>query len=266
MRLKISHHTKYHYDLPVHYSLQQARLTPKSRPSQQAIDWRITIEGGVKELEFEDQHNNVVTLIRAENGCTEIVTHAEGEVKTTDTSGIVGEHVGFAPLWYFKRQTVLTRPGPNLRKLVKTLGPATEGDIPHLHELSRLISKMVVYETDKTHVECAAEEALGHGHGVCQDHAHIFIAAARLMDYPARYVSGYLLMNGLVHQEASHAWAEAYLAGIGWVGFDVSNAISPDERYVRVATGLDYKEAAPITGLRFGDSGESMIVSLQVQQ
>jgi hypothetical protein len=81
---------------------------------------------------------------------------------------------------------------------------------------------------------------------------HIFVAAARSMGYPARYVSGYLMMNDRVHQDASHAWAEAHVDGVGWVGFDVSNGISPDARYVRVATGLDYREAAPVSGLRFG--------------
>ena len=86
------------------------------------------------------------------------------------------------------------------------------------------------------------------------------------MGIPARYVSGYLMMNDRVEQDASHAWAEVHLEDIGWIGFDVSNGISPDERYVRVATGLDYREAAPVSGMRFGDAGESLIVSLQVQQ
>jgi len=101
---------------------------------------------------------------------------------------------------------------------------------------------------------------------VCQDHAHIFITLARMLGYPARYVSGYLMMNDRVEQDATHAWAEAHIAGLGWVGFDVSNAISPDERYVRVATGLDYREAAPISGLLVGAGTEEMAVTLQVQQ
>jgi transglutaminase-like putative cysteine protease len=102
--------------------------------------------------------------------------------------------------------------------------------------------------------------------GVCQDHSHIFVAAARAMGYPARYVSGYLMMNDRVHQDASHAWAEAHVEGVGWVGFDVSNGISPDARYVRVATGLDYREAAPVSGLRFGRGGEALSIDIQVQQ
>lgn len=267
MQLKISHLTTYHYDEPVHYSLHQIRLTPCSRHGQQeVINWRTTIEGGVKELEFEDQHKNLVMLVSVKDGQTELSIRSEGEVVTTDTSGIVGENGGFAPLWLFTRPTDLTQPGANINKLVANLGDGFDGDIQRLHALSRTISETVTYEPGKTHSETTAEDALQNGHGVCQDHAHIFIAAARQMNYPARYVSGYLMMDDRVEQEASHAWAEAHLPGIGWVGFDVSNDISPDERYVRIATGLDYKEAAPISGLRFGDSDESMIVSLQVQQ
>ncbi|MDH5558044.1 MAG: transglutaminase family protein [Alphaproteobacteria bacterium] len=266
MLLKISHLTRYHYDEPVHYSLQQVRLTPKSRAGQSVVRWETTIEGGVKELEFEDQNNNHVMLVSVKDGQTELSIHCAGEVETTVTNGIVGEHGGCAPLWYFRKPTPLTQPGAHLRKLVKALGDAFDGDIERMHALSGVISKTVAYEAGRTHSETTAEDALGSGHGVCQDHAHIFIAAARLMGYPARYVSGYLMMDDRIEQDASHAWAEVYIPGVGWIGFDVSNNISPDERYVRIATGLDYKDAAPISGMRFGDSAESMIVSLQVQQ
>jgi transglutaminase-like putative cysteine protease len=67
-------------------------------------------------------------------------------------------------------------------------------------------------------------------------------------------------------QEAGHAWAEAHVAGLGWVGFDVSNAISPDDRYVRVATGRDYRDAAPVTGVSLGAGGSELSVQLQVSQ
>ena len=266
MLLKISHQTRYHYDEAVHYSLQQVRLTPHSKPGQAVLNWQTAIEGGLKELEFNDQHGNHVVLVSFMPGQTEIVIHSQGEVETKDTSGIVGEHTGSTPLWYYQRTTPLTQPGSHVKKMVKALGTQFDDDIQRLHALSSLISQSVAYETGKTHAETTAEEALGNGHGVCQDHAHIFISAARLMEYPARYVSGYLMMNDRVDQEASHAWAEAHVPGIGWVGFDVSNDISPDERYVRIATGLDYKDAAPVSGLRFGDSRETMIVSIQVQQ
>ena len=111
-----------------------------------------------------------------------------------------------------------------------------------------------------------AEQAITAGEGVCQDHAHIFISAARLLEVPARYVSGYLMMNDRVDQDATHAWAEAYVDDLGWVGFDISNGISPDPRYVRVATGRDYRDAAPVTGISFGTLAQALEVDVAVEQ
>jgi transglutaminase-like putative cysteine protease len=266
MRLKISHETKYFYEEPAKYALQQLRLTPKSRPGQSIISWDTFIQGGVKELEFSDQHNNHVVLVSVEPGATEISIKCEGEVETLDTHGVIGKQGGFTPLWFFSRVTPLTNPGKLTRELVKQLGGDFDMDVPRLHALSKMISDGVIYETDTTHSGTTAEEALEIGTGVCQDHAHIFITVARLLGYPARYVSGYLMMDDRIDQDATHAWAEAYIDDIGWIGFDVSNGISPDERYVRVATGLDYRDATPISGMRIGEGGEDMSVSLQVQQ
>jgi transglutaminase-like putative cysteine protease len=241
-------------------------MTPKPRPSQQVLSWKTVIEGGKIEAEFDDQHTNRVHLVSIEPGHSEVTITCEGEVDVRDTAGVIGPHSGFAPLWLFRRATALTRPGPHIRRLAKAVPDASIGDIPRLHALAEIIRGAVTYETGRTDADTKAEEAVEAGHGVCQDHAHIFIAAARLLGYPARYSGGYLMMNDRVEQEAGHAWAEIHVAGLGWVGFDVSNAISPDERYVRVATGLDYAETSPVSGMRFGAATESMDVKIQVQQ
>ena len=135
-----------------------------------------------------------------------------------------------------------------------------------LHGLSAAVLTAVPYAIGHTDAATGAEEALAAGRGVCQDHAHMFIGAARQLGIPARYVSGYLMMNDRVEQDAGHAWAEAHVDGLGWVGFDVSNGISPDARYVRVASGRDYAEAAPVTGISFGGSHSTLAVSLEVEQ
>ncbi|NKX43940.1 transglutaminase family protein [Roseicyclus persicicus] len=266
MRLKILHTTTYHFDRPVPYGLQQLRLIPKSRAGQTVASWAMAIDGGTAETEFTDHHQNRVSLISFDPQATAIVVQCEGEVETADLNGVTGRHGGFAPLWYFQRSTELTRAGARVRALTKGLKEEEAGDIPRLHALSARILAAVPYEIGLTQATTSAEEALEHGGGVCQDHAHIFIAAARAMGYPARYVSGYLMMEDRVHQDASHAWAEVHVEPLGWVGFDVSNGISPDARYVRVATGLDYREAAPVSGLRFGHGGEAMSIDIQVQQ
>jgi transglutaminase-like putative cysteine protease len=266
MRLKISHVTRYEFDHPVDYALQQIRLTPKSRAGQTVLSWNIRLDNAVRQCEFEDQNNNTVTLASISAGARHLEIACEGEIENTNATGIVGAHGGYAPLWYFRRATALTRPGPHLRKLAKDASATGGGELERLHELSRRIGEQVRYETGRTLSDTAAEHALEAGHGVCQDHAHIFVAAARLMGFPARYVSGYFMLTDRVDQDAAHAWAEAHVADLGWVGFDISNKVSPDLRHIRVATGLDYSEAAPVAGVRFGHGAESMIVSLAVEQ
>ncbi len=266
MFLKVNHTTCYLYDAPVDYALQQVRLTPKEREGQKILSWNIAVEGGKKELCFNDHHANHVDLISIDRGGDRVVIHVKGEVETTDTAGVIGRHQGFTPLWMFRRPTLLTTPGPKIRALLKELDTGFESAIAHAHALSALIVAHVPYATGKTDADTNAELAVVHGAGVCQDHAHIFITAMRLLGHPARYVSGYLMMNDRADQDATHAWAEVWFDNIGWVGFDVSNGYSPDDRYIRVATGLDYNDASPASGMRFGPTGESMLVELQVQQ
>ena len=215
MRLKITHQTHYRYDSSPHYGLQQLRLTPKSRAGQSVASWETQVDGGRAELAFDDQHNNHVILVSFEAGRREISVTCSGEVETADRAGVVGSHGGYTPLWLFERETSLTQPGPHLRKLIKDLGKAGSrvegearegGGIERLHSLSALIAERVRYETGKTHSETTIEDALEAGHGVCQDHAHIFVSAARLLGHPARYVSGYLMLLDRVEQDASHAW------------------------------------------------------------
>ncbi|WP_224815231.1 transglutaminase family protein [Hasllibacter sp. MH4015] len=266
MRLKINHTTTYRFDAPVTYGLQQLRLTPKSRRGQSILSWSMQVDGGQVQTEFQDHNQNHASLVSFDPSASEIRVMCAGEVETADNAGILGKHSGFAPLWYFQRMTDLTQPGDRVAALIDGLQEEVSDDIPRLHALSGRIIGAVRYEIGATEAATTAEDAIAGGAGVCQDHAHIFIAAARAMGHPARYVSGYLMMNDRVHQDATHAWAEAHVDGVGWVGFDVSNGISPDPRYVRVATGLDYREAAPIAGLHYGASGEAMSVDIQVAQ
>lgn len=265
MRLSISHTTRYAYDQPVPYALQQLRVTPKSGHGQTVHNWTVAVEGGQKEASFEDQHHNIVDLISFAPGTTQIAVHCSGVVEVEENHGVIGQHGGYMPMWMFLRETDVTKAGPMVRKLVSGVD-GEPGSLGWMHALSAAIHGAVAYETGKSEVGWTTEDVLSAGHGVCQDHAHVFIACCRHMGIPARYVSGYLMMNDRIEQEATHAWAEANVDGLGWVGFDVSNGISPDTRYVRAATGLDYAEAAPVSGTRFGTAGETLTVQVQVQQ
>jgi transglutaminase-like putative cysteine protease len=266
MRLKISHKTIYSYDQPVHYALLQLRLTPRNSAGQSVVSWRSTIAGGDRQVSFDDQFRNRVDLVLMQDtDRLEIVS--EGEVDVEDRAGVVGPGEALTPHWLFLRRTPATAPGAQLRKLARQVeGALAENQLNAMHMLSEAVGAAVTYQKGTTTAATTAEEAVQAGQGVCQDHAHVMIAAARHLGRPARYVSGYLMMEGVTDQEASHAWAEVFIDGLGWVGFDVSNAQCPDDRYVRVAVGRDYADAAPVHGLRQGDATEELCVSLQVQQ
>ncbi len=266
MRLSIHHTTAYRFDGPVKHGVQRLRLTPKETQGQKILDWQMEYQGAKEELTYDDQNFNHVTLVSVEEGAREVVVACKGVVHTEDHSGVIGHHAGHMPLWSFLGHTPLTKPGPKIRQLIASVERSDEGMVSTLHRLSAAIREAVDYGTGETHVATTAEEAVESGLGVCQDHAHVFIAAARMLEIPARYVSGYLMMDDRIEQEATHAWAEAWVQNLGWVGFDISNQISPDPRYVRVATGRDYRDAAPITGMSFGAITEDLTVNLAVEQ
>ena len=266
MRLRIAHTTRYQFGQPVAHGLQRLRLWPKTTQGQKVLAWRMTYDGAVEEVRFEDHNHNHVVLVSVVPGASEVTIRCEGVVATADNHGVIGQHSGHMPLWAFLAQTPLTRPGPKVRAIMSGLDVPRDEVVPMLHRLSALIGEAIAYLPGETSVQTTAEEAAVLGAGVCQDHAHVFIGAVRALGLPARYVSGYLMMDDRIEQEASHAWAEAHVEGLGWVGFDVANGISPDERYVRVATGRDYAEAAPVTGLSWGGGETRLAVSLAVEQ
>lgn len=264
MRLKILHRTEYRYDAPVSYALQRLRLVPRSSATQMVVDWSLTANGAHDEVHFIDGFGNDTRLFSIDGAPHTILIEARGVVETTDNSGVVGKHDGPAPLWLFQGATPLCTAGKGIAALARSV----KGDdaVEQLHQLMHLVRERIDYRIGTTHSETTAEEALAHGEGVCQDHAHVFLTAARLLGYPARYISGYLRMDDRDEQTASHAWAEAHVEGLGWVAFDCANGISADQRYVRVATGRDYRDAMPVMGIRLGQAQEELAVQITVEQ
>ncbi len=264
MKLHLHHVTSYAYSESVSVGFQQLRLTPRSSPGQVIDDWSVTIEGATRQVAFTDHHGNHIELIGIDEG-NDLTITVDGTVTTADVDGVAGQHSGSLPVDAYLRATPLTQPGNGIGILAREIEATNEPKtLNRLHLLSEWTSRYVKYEVGKTGPQTTAEQSLIGGAGVCQDHAQIFISAARLLGIPARYVSGYMMLNDRIEQAASHAWAEAYVENLGWVGFDVSNHISPDERYVRLATGLDYREAAPVSGVRMGGGDETLQVELTV--
>lgn len=266
MRLLIRHETTYRFSAPATQGLQRLRLKPKDTHGQEVREWNMRLEGAKMEAQYDDHNHNASTLVSITPGATQVSITCTGIVHTADRSGIVGPHTGHIPLWYFLRHTPLTQPGPKARALVASLGDTRENPLDAIHRLAQAVRDAIEYRKGVTDAETTAEHALACGHGVCQDQTHALVCAGRLIGVPMRYVSGYLLMNDRIEQEAGHGWAEAHVEGLGWVGLDVTNGISPDERYVRVASGCDYREAAPVTGIA-ADTGEvSLGVAVSVRE
>jgi transglutaminase-like putative cysteine protease len=188
-----------------------------------------------------------------------------GEIETTDTGGVVKGGVERFPCMFYLRETPLTQGDAALRDFARATAGGLANPLEQGHALMGAIHERLRFETDATNSGTTATEAFQAGHGVCQDFTHIFLAAARSLGMPARYVSGYLHRPEQVVQEAGHAWAEAHVEGLGWVSFDPANMVSTTEHYIRIAVGLDYLDAAPVRGSYYGISREALDVRLRIE-
>ncbi|HVZ50377.1 MAG TPA: transglutaminase family protein [Pseudolabrys sp.] len=269
MRIRISHTTSYRYDTPPTSVTQLLRLTPRHHDGQYVMDWRVDLSADCQLHQHEDAFGNITHSFTAEGPLDALAVSVEGEVDTQETHGVVrGTLERFPPALYL-RETALTMPDSALIDFANTVraNAVTDDPLALMHALLGAVHREMAFDTDPTHAATTAAEAFSLQRGVCQDLTHVYIAAARHLGMPARYVSGHLWRaDGVTAQEAGHAWAEVHVDKLGWVGFDPANGISTTEAHVRVAVGLDYLGAAPVRGSRHGGGGESMKVAVQVAQ
>ncbi len=267
MRIDIDHRTTYKYEQPLRYGLQELRLSPRDTQRQKVLQWKIDAPGIDRALEFFDAWGNKVHLVSQKEETGDSTIAVTGVVETTETDGIVGNLRGENSSRIFIRFTPLTEPSDEISDIAESLRGRHRDQIALYHALMETLHKEVKFDTSSTQSDTTAAEAMKNRHGVCQDFSHIFISVSRLLGQPARYVTGYLAMEETGEiAEAHHAWVEAEVAGLGWVGFDPANGVSPDERYVRLACGLDATTAAPIRGVRRGYGNETLEVSVSVNQ
>jgi transglutaminase-like putative cysteine protease len=267
MRLRILHTTSYRYEPAATSVIQILRMTPGSHDGQYVAEWQIDVSADTRLDMHEDAFGNVTHVLSC-GPVADINITAEGLIETHDTGGVLrGTDERFPPS-LFLRQTELTEVNPAMANFARELRAEAESDtLGFLHSLMSQISEHMTFDEDPTHSGTSAVEAFTLRRGVCQDYAHIFIACARTGGVPARFVSGHFLRSdGAVHQEAGHAWAEAYVPDLGWVGFDPANSICATEAHVRVALGLDYLGAAPVRGTRYGGGTETLTVAVRVEQ
>ena len=268
MRIRISHSTIYAYETPPTGVTQILRLTPRDHDGQHVVAWRTDISEDCLLHQHEDAFCNITHSFTAEGPFTKLTVEVDGEVDTQNTDGVVRGAVERFPPQLYLRETPLTQTDPAIVEFAQATRAGSGSDsLSLLHDLMVALNREIAFDTDPTHAATTAVQAFTLRRGVCQDLTHIFVAASRALGVPARYIGGHFhRADGVTAQEAGHAWAEAYVENLGWVGFDPTNGICITESHVRVAVGLDYLGAAPVRGTRFGGGGETLTVAVRVDQ
>ncbi|WP_406720480.1 MULTISPECIES: transglutaminase domain-containing protein [Thioclava] len=266
MILTVEHVTVYDYDAPMRSSVQSLRLFASRHDGQRVIDWDVSVQGGILGGAFRDGAGDRIEGWSVRGPMEQLRISVRGRVETNDTAGILrGHRETINPLAYL-RETTLTHDDGTLSSLALRGVKGEEDPLEQAHRLCVLTAEEVEYQAGATETRTTAAEALAHKKGVCQDQAHVLITMARSMGIPARYVTGYLFGEGdTAREEASHAWAELHVRNYGWVGFDPANRCCPDARYIRIGSGLDAQDAAPIRGIAQGLGEERMNVSVALE-
>ncbi|HEX2828336.1 MAG TPA: transglutaminase family protein [Burkholderiales bacterium] len=255
MRISIDHTTHYTYEHPVRYSTQYLRLVPRTSHRQRVLEWRL--DTPARPLELSDGYGNILHVLTIDKPVEEIVIRSSGVV---ETSSAVDEQYDdeprLSPL-LFLRPTALTYADAALVEFAEQFRRRA-GTLTGLRDIAGAILGRLPFQPGVTEVHSTAGEAFAAGNGVCQDHAHVFIACCRYLGIPARYVSGYIYSAGHVESAvASHAWAEAWVVD-RWRSFDITNGRPAGAHHIRLAIGADYLEASPVRGVRTGGGMESL--------
>jgi len=268
MRIRISHLTSYRYETPATSVIQMLRLTPRNHDGQYVARWRIDVSTDCRLDQHEDAFGNITHVFTAEGPFSELAVAVEGEVETRDTQGIVRGVVERFPPSLYLRATTLTSPDPNIAGFAIASRDAAGGNVLNLlHLMLARLHEDMTHDPASARTAITAAQAFSLKRGAGSDFAHVFIAAARSLGIPARYVSGYFRRDdGVSEQEAGHAWAEALVPELGWVAFDAANGLCATDAHVRLAVGLDDLSAAALRGTRYGGVGEELSVKVRVEQ
>ena len=269
MKLEIVHGTRYHYTGPIAETVMEVRLQPMDGSGQRCVDFQLELSHGVEARSYIDGYGNRVHYFNLVRPHANLNVTSRSVVETgLEADADVGEE-GLVEDFLRFRSPVKDVEG--VRKLAAR-HPIADTDSPEaaeaaLDELTLTISREFTYDRTVTTVYSAVDDVLALRAGVCQDFAHLFIAAARAMGVPARYVSGYIHDPSVTgHAVASHAWAEAWVPARGWIGFDATHPVRTTEHHVRLAVGRDYTDAAPTRGVYVGSATGTMTISVRTKE
>ena len=273
MRLRVAHSSVYRYDPPATGVIQVLRLTPRNHDGQYITDWRIDVTPDARLAARDDAFGNITHVFTADGPLDELHVDVYGLVETQSADGVVQGTVERFPQSLYLRDTALTEADAPIRDFAQKIrADAGDDALAVLHALLDRLHEDIRCEAatnDQSERETSSNAAKSFAlkRGTPKDLAHIFIGAAHVLGIPARCIGGYFCkpdMNGA--QDTGHAWAEAYVPGLGWVAFDPANGFCPTDAHVRVAVGLDYLGAAPMRGTRLGAGAETLAVAIKVDQ
>ncbi len=254
MKIAVDHRTHYTYDTPVRHSAQYLRLKPATSARQRVIEWRL--ETPATALELRDGYGNIMHLHTVDEPVASMVIRSSGVVETSSAIDEDSDPTRLSPL-LFLRPTPLTAAGSAIADFAEPYRRRC-GTLTGLRQLAEALLARMPFQPGVTDPHSSAAEAFEAANGVCQDHAHVFLACCRHLGVPARYVSGYLYAPAFADSHvASHAWVDAWVVD-GWRSFDVTNGGPAGEQHIRLAVGLDYLDVAPVRGTRRGGGTERM--------
>jgi transglutaminase-like putative cysteine protease len=266
MRIRIVHSTVCRYDPPATGAIQVLRLTPRNFEGQHVVRWRIDVTPDARLAAHEDAFGNLTHVFTLDGPLRELRIEVDGVVETQNSDGMVRGTVERFPTSLFLRDTALTQADPAIGQFAQAARAESDSQtLAVLHALLQRLHAEIKYDPDSNQLAAGAAETFIRKCGGASDLTHLFIGAAHSLGIPARFISGYYRQEDCVEQ-SGHAWAEAYVPDLGWVGFDAANGFCPTDAHVRVAVGLDTLGAAPVRGTRYGVGGETLEIAVAVGQ
>jgi transglutaminase-like putative cysteine protease len=280
MFYSIKHLTKFHYASPVSESVMEARMHPRSEGNQRCLTFHLAVSPRCRVFAYRDHVGNNIHHFDIPGQHSYLVIVAESLLDLQPVAGIpsslppdawaeADSMVHMGDYWEMLLPSEFAQPTPLLLDLANQLGVCRRDDpLSLLCELNQRLYDWFEYVPKSTKVDSPIDEAIESRRGVCQDFAHIMIALVRSLRIPCRYVSGYLYRRAQDHErsvaDATHAWVEAFLPPLGWVGFDPTNCLLAGDRHIRTAIGRDYADVPPTRGIFRGHTASELSVAVRV--
>jgi transglutaminase-like putative cysteine protease len=277
----IRHLTRFRYSQPISESIMETRMNPRSDSNQHCLSFSLSVSPRTRVFSYRDHLGNNVQHFDIPGEHNQLVIVAESVVEqqvqpdvphflSPDAWSSLDELIDSGDYWEMLLPSVFALETPALTMLAKQMGVSRRDDpLMLVRELNQRLFDYFDYEPRSTRVDSPIDEAIISGKGVCQDFAHAMIALLRSVRIPARYVSGYLYRSREDHDrstpDATHAWVEALLPHLGWVGFDPTNNLIAHHRHIRTAIGRDYADVPPTHGVFRGSTASELYVAVHVE-